>query len=64
MALTSNQLNPLEFAKEIYAWVKGETSIPPSGDKWDIKSNEVKYSYDLTGCAGSNKTVVAEETKE
>lgn len=47
----TDNLDPINYAKEMYEWVKGNAQ-PPSldGPKWDNNSSEVKYTYDLTGC--------------
>lgn len=56
-------IDPLQIAKEMYDWVKANSDMAqPNGEKWN-ETNEVKYSYDLTGCVGY-KTGVANEPKQ
>lgn len=63
MAIDSGNIAPLDFAKEMYEWVKANSDrAQPNGEKWN-ETNEVKYSYDLTGCVGY-KTGVANEPKQ
>lgn len=65
MAIDCRACDAIGYAKEMYSWIKEDSPRrQPDGAKWDIRSDEVKYSYDLTGCAGTNKTAVSEESKE
>lgn len=60
MAIDSRNINPLEFAKEMYEWVKAGSQ---HAEKWNSQTGESKYTYDLTGCVGY-KTGVANEPKQ
>lgn len=54
MAIDYKACDAIAYAKEMYEWVK-----EPKAEKWTINSDEVKYSYDLTGCR-TDKTIAAD----